>query len=167
MAFRANCSACHVLGNSVGGLLATHLAVRYPHMVQSLVLVNPTPIWGCNWPGWCGRLPGPPWAESVGAFLYDRIRDRSTIAGILAQTYANPQRIGNLADDIREVTEHPAGPLAFASILWSPSASMPENITSFEDLLGLVNCGVLLVYGKEDPWVTNTRTCTLCNLAEF
>jgi len=37
---------CHVVGNSVGGLVATHLASREPELIASLLLVNPT-VWIC------------------------------------------------------------------------------------------------------------------------
>jgi pimeloyl-ACP methyl ester carboxylesterase len=49
----------HLVGNSVGGHLAAHVAVRRPDLVASLCLLNPTPVWGSKLPGWNGHLPAP------------------------------------------------------------------------------------------------------------
>lgn len=150
---RGHHSRCHVVGNSVGGLIGAHLAVRYPELVESLVLVNPTPVWGSNLPGWDGVLPGPRLAMQTGAFLFDKIRDRSNIVRMLGETYATPETVGDLPDLIRRVTdENAGGHEAFASILWSAPATMPEGASSFEDVLRQVRADVLCVYGAQDPW---------------
>jgi pimeloyl-ACP methyl ester carboxylesterase len=49
----------HLVGNSLGGHLAAHVAVRRPDLVASLCLLNPTPVWGSKLPGWNGHLPAP------------------------------------------------------------------------------------------------------------
>lgn len=48
---------------------------------------------------------------------------------------------------IRACTEGNGGHAAFASILWSPPASK-----DFNDNLAELECDVLLVFGKDDPW---------------
>jgi pimeloyl-ACP methyl ester carboxylesterase len=78
----------HVVGNSVGGHLAAHIAARRPDLVESIVLLNPTPVWGLNLPGWSGHLPPPPIPRLVGRFLFDRIRDLRTIESFLRETYS-------------------------------------------------------------------------------
>jgi pimeloyl-ACP methyl ester carboxylesterase len=49
-----------LVGNSLGGLLAALLAARRPDLVKGIVLLNATPIWGSDLPGWDARLPAPP-----------------------------------------------------------------------------------------------------------
>lgn len=79
----------HVVGNSVGGYLAAVLAATRPDLVASLVLLNPTPVWGLNLPGWSGHLPAPAIPRRIGRFLFDRIRDLNTIEKYLESAYAN------------------------------------------------------------------------------
>ena len=81
----------HLIGNSVGGHLAAHVAVRRPDLVASLCLLNPTPVWGSKLPGWNGHLPAPTIPKAVGRYLFDRIRDLKTIDQFLTATYSRPQ----------------------------------------------------------------------------
>lgn len=53
---------------------------------------------------------------------------------------------------IRACTEGKGGHAAFASILWSPPATFPGR--NFYDSLKMVQCDVLMVFGKDDPWCT-------------
>ena len=41
----------HLVGNSVGGHLAVHVAFLRPDLISSICLLNPTPVWGLNLPG--------------------------------------------------------------------------------------------------------------------
>jgi hypothetical protein len=55
------------------------------------------------------------------------------------------------------------GHAAFASILWSPPLKVSPDMDSkkkenFQDCLSKVACDVLLIFGKDDPWV---RHCFL------
>ena len=81
----------HLIGNSVGGHLAAHVAVRRPDLVASLCLLNPTPVWGSKLPGWNGHLPAPTIPKAVGRYLFDRIRDLKTIDQFLTATYSRSQ----------------------------------------------------------------------------
>ena len=78
----------HIIGNSVGGHLAAHLANRRPDLVGSLCLLNPTPVWGLNLPGWSGHLPAPAIPKRIGRYLFDQIRDLRTIEKYLENAYA-------------------------------------------------------------------------------
>jgi hypothetical protein len=67
---------------------------------------------------------------------------------------------------IRGATLGDGGHAAFASILWSPplkispstrlseSADNRKQKEDFQDCLAQVSCDVLLVFGKDDPWVS-------------
>lgn len=146
----------HLAGNSLGGHLATFVAAARPDLVQSLTLMNATPVWGLNLPGWNGRLPAPLIPKMVGRYLFDRIRDLSTIEQYLVAAYGNRNSFDlELMKQIRACTESSGGHAAFASILWSPPVTVRRNdqeISSFYDALTLVDCDVLLLFGAEDPW---------------
>lgn len=81
----------HVVGNSVGGHLAAHLARQRPDLVESICLLNPTPVWGLNLPGWSGHLPPPKIPKAIGRYLFDRIRDLNTIEKYLEAAYSRKE----------------------------------------------------------------------------
>jgi pimeloyl-ACP methyl ester carboxylesterase len=45
----------HLVGNSVGGHLSVLLALKRPDLIESICLLNATPVWGLNLPGWSGE----------------------------------------------------------------------------------------------------------------
>lgn len=147
---------CHLVGNSLGGQIGALVAARRPDLVRSLVLLNATPVWGSNLPGWDGVLPPPPLPRAVGRFLYDRMRDTSNIQTMLSAVYAEPKAIGDeLPAQIRAVTDaSEGGHAAFASILWSPPSATVQDSGGFDALLRTVEAPCLLLYGSDDPWVT-------------
>ena len=149
----------HLVGNSVGGHLAVFVAAARPDLVESTTLLNATPVWGLNLPGWSGHLPAPWLPKRVGRFLFDRMRDRDTITKFLDTTYVNREAWYNtsLPDQVRACTEGPGGHAAFASILWSPpvTVALPDGSNdqaNFYDCLGALQCDVLLCFGRDDPW---------------
>ena len=146
----------HLVGNSVGGHLATFIAAARPDLVKSLGLLNATPVWGLNLPGWNGQLPAPWYAKIVGRYLFDKIRDLNTIEQYLKAAYGNSNAFdGELVQQIRACTEGNGGHAAFASIMWSPPITIQRDgreISSFYDALKVVDCDVLLLFGAEDPW---------------
>jgi len=143
----------HLVGNSVGGHLAAVLASRRPDLIASICLLNATPVWGLNLPGWSGHLPPPAIPRAIGRYLFDRIRDLGTIEKYLENAYANR---GAFDDDliakIRNCTVGKGGHAAFASILWSPPATLPSDASNFYSSLSRLECDVLLIFGKNDPW---------------
>ncbi len=161
-----NKTRVHLVGNSLGGYLATYVAATRPDLVASLILLNATPIWGLNLPGWTGHLPAPTIPKLVGRVLFDLMRSTSTIQQFLNVTYVNDPTVYHptLVQDIQSCTNGPGGHAAFASILWSPPLSVPiipdqsgtsittTTTTNFYDCLAQVACPVLLCYGQDDPW---------------
>jgi pimeloyl-ACP methyl ester carboxylesterase len=81
----------HVVGNSIGGHLAAHLAYQRPDLVESICLLNPTPVWGLNLPGWSGHLPPPKVPKAIGRYLFDKIRDPDIIEKYLDNAYARKE----------------------------------------------------------------------------
>lgn len=143
----------HLVGNSVGGHLAAVVASRRPDLVASVSLLNPTPVWGLNLPGWSGQLPPPLIPRKIGRILFDFIRDLGTIEKYLEAAYANRDAFGKeLMDQIRGCTEGKGGHAAFSSILWSPPAFYQGNAKNFYQVLSQLQCDVLLLFGQDDPW---------------
>eukprot|EP00751_Fragilariopsis_kerguelensis_P004917 CAMPEP_0170794572 /NCGR_PEP_ID=MMETSP0733-20121128/23491_1 /TAXON_ID=186038 /ORGANISM="Fragilariopsis kerguelensis, Strain L26-C5" /LENGTH=639 /DNA_ID=CAMNT_0011144061 /DNA_START=218 /DNA_END=2137 /DNA_ORIENTATION=+ len=146
----------HLVGNSVGGHLAAHVAVRRPDLVASLCLLNPTPVWGANLPGWDAHLPVPAIPKLVVRSLFDQIRDLHTIEESLNAAYSRREAFTDeLVHQIRDCTLGKGGQAALASIMWSPpliSGTTKGGKGDFYDCLTNVSCDVLLVFGTDDPW---------------
>ncbi|GIL98314.1 hypothetical protein Vretimale_3708 [Volvox reticuliferus] len=156
----------YVVGNSLGGYLAVMLAARRPDLVRGLVLLNATPFWAfrppsgsaaargllwsaLNWAG-DGSVPVPESVRHlVEKYWWNQLRSPDTISAMLRLVYAD--KVGfdmALVARIVEATEHPGALDAFTSIVLSPKAEL-----SFDELVDRLRCPVLLLYGKEDPWV--------------
>ncbi|KAL9184919.1 hypothetical protein ACHAXT_002696 [Thalassiosira profunda] len=170
----------HLVGNSVGGYLSTILASRHPHLIASLTLLNATPVWGLNLPGWDGKLPAPPLPKLVGKAAFDTIRRPDIIDQYLEAAYFRREAYDGTYGDsfdgcpgsagetlgakIRGCTEGKGGHAAFASILWSAPASEVTKTTTegtsspaaadYYAALGSLPIDVLLLFGADDPWCT-------------
>ena len=146
----------HVVGNSVGGYLAVALAHRLQALnsydrIASLVLLNATPVWGLNLPGWSGHLPAPAIPKWIGRRAFDWIRSMNTIDTYLQAAYHHREAFeGDLPLAIRSCTEGNGGHAAFASIMWSPPASGKDWFSKLSDL----SCDCLFLFGARDPWCT-------------
>ena len=140
-----------IVGNSLGGYLAVALAHRQTHSINSLVLLNATPVWGLNLPGWSGHLPPPYVPRFIGRTIFDWIRNIKTIDKYLDTAYYHREAFqGTLPQQIQSCTQGNGGHAAFASILWSPPASGYNWFTKLSQL----PCHCLLLFGAQDPWCT-------------
>jgi pimeloyl-ACP methyl ester carboxylesterase len=160
-----------LIGNSLGGYMAVQLAAIRPDVVQGLVLINATPIWSFQPPllstieninlwdkilhelrpfGWKADLPPPPLLRLLGGNLFETLKNKEIIKGMLQQVYQLNNFDDNLIDSIQQAASHPSGPDAFTSIMFAPR--MPY---SFEEQLLKLDSKIpcLLLYGAEDPWV--------------
>ncbi|KAG2445634.1 hypothetical protein HXX76_000244 [Chlamydomonas incerta] len=156
----------YVAGNSLGGYLAVMLAARRPDLVKGLTLLNATPFWAFRPPresaqarSWLwraldravdGSVPVPNSLKSViERYWWDTLRSPATISAMLQLVYADKSPPDPpLVARIVEATQHPGALDAFTSIVLSPKGEL-----SFDELLDRLACPVLLLYGKEDPWV--------------
>jgi len=147
-----------IVGNSLGGFLATIEAARHPEAVAGLGLLNPTPFWGL-WdaetgsPIWDATLPAPRVPRAIGATWFDTLRSPDTVCKLVQQVYASQDRCDpELVTRICEAASAEYGANVFASILFAPR---PRE--SFDDALAAAadnGVPVGLFYGKEDPWVS-------------
>jgi pimeloyl-ACP methyl ester carboxylesterase len=147
----------HIVGNSVGGHLAVFIAAARPDLIESICLLNATPVWGLNLPGWTGHLPAPAIPRWIGRYLFDRIRDLDTIEAYLENAYSNTDAFDKeLMQQILSCTDGQGGHAAFASILWSPPIQVKtlqgETVKNFDACLSRLECDVLLLFGSGDPW---------------
>ena len=92
--------------------------------MSSLSLLNATPVWGLNLPGWDGMLPPPAVPAFDGThrdgFFFD---DGGGGGGGNGGRGGTGARAGALGEKIRACTEGGGGHAAFASILWSAPTS--------------------------------------------
>jgi pimeloyl-ACP methyl ester carboxylesterase len=142
------------VGNSIGALLALMVVADYPEISAGAVLLNaaggmnhsPKQL---NYPlRWImaafTRLLKSP---ITGQFLFNRIRQKHRIRKTLAQVYCNPDAI---TEELVEMLYQPScdagAQKVFASVVTAPSGR------STRDLLPLVECPLLVLWGEADPW---------------
>ncbi|KAL2896332.1 Pheophytinase chloroplastic [Bienertia sinuspersici] len=153
----------YVVGNSLGGYVATYVAACNPELVKGVTLLNATPFWGflpnpskspllARMFPWAGTFPLPTNVTKIMDIIWQKMSDPENIAKLLRQVYADHSTdVYKVFSKIVETTEHPAAAAAFASIMCAPAGEL-----SFDESLSRCrenNVPVCLVYGKEDPWV--------------
>ena len=99
-------------------------------------------------------MPAPTIPKAIGRYLFDQIRDLTTIATYLETAYARKEAFDEeLMHQIRACTVGAGGHAAFASILWSPPLQISDTSKgTFQECLTRLKCDVLLIFGKDDPW---------------
>lgn len=145
-----------LVGNSIGCIAAMQAAVDAPEMVKSVALLN------CSLRllhdrkratlPWYRRLSAPIAQKilgfrPVGRLFFNQLAKPSVVRKILLQAYKNPQVV---TDELVELLLIPARDpgavevfLAFTRYSQGP---LPE------DLLAVLPCPALLLWGTEDPW---------------
>ncbi len=149
-------SPAFLVGNSIGCIVIMQTAVDYPELVLGISAIN-----------FSLRLlheskrKDLPWYKSLGAsvmqnilankaighFFFKQIAQPKTIKKILLQAYYNPEAVTDELVDILIKPSRDEGAadvfLAFTRYSQGPLA---------EDLLPLITCPVLLIWGEKDPW---------------
>eukprot|EP00954_Amorphochlora_amoebiformis_P023351 1359459-Amorphochlora_amoeboformis.AAC.2 len=127
----------YIAGNSLGGFLAAQLAARHPELVKGVILLNATPFWAIRPPKaksstgpwsnvWDGVLPAPSSYKSLSSFFFNALRQEDIIKSILEMVYVDKtQAAQELVREILDSAAHPIGEDAYASIAFSPRASLP------------------------------------------
>ncbi|HEX8804235.1 MAG TPA: alpha/beta hydrolase [Acidimicrobiales bacterium] len=134
-----------VVGLSLGGWMAVELAVRYPEMVGSLVLVNPVGLYlpGHEIADIFGRTPG----ELARDLFHDQTHPVAQLMHAMDELSADVgRRIELPFEMVRPVATTMA---ATARLAWDPYLHDPK----LPGRLWRVTCPTLVVHGSEDRLV--------------
>jgi pimeloyl-ACP methyl ester carboxylesterase len=145
-----------MVGNSVGCIVAMQAAVDHPELVQAVALIN------CSLRllhdrrraelPWYRRF-GAPLLQNilavrwVGHTFFKQIANRNTVRQILLKAYAHPEAVTEeLIDLLMAAAEDPGAADVFLAFTRYSQGPLPE------DLLAVLPCSALLLWGTEDPW---------------
>jgi pimeloyl-ACP methyl ester carboxylesterase len=145
-----------LVGNSIGCIVALQAAVTHPELVKSVALLNCSlrllhdrkratmPFY---------RQWGAPILQSVlkvkaiGNLFFNQLAKPKVVKKILLQAYHRPEAV---TDELIDILMAPAGDVgaadvfvAFTAYSWGP---LPE------DLLPLLSCPAIAIWGAADPW---------------
>jgi pimeloyl-ACP methyl ester carboxylesterase len=153
----------YIVGNSLGGYVATYFATTNPELVKGVVLLNATPFWAfmpnarrypwlARFVPWAGLLPVPAIAKAAIRVWWNILRNPQLLRRAVTMVYADRSVVDEkLVQNMKAATDHPAAFAAFASIMFAPQAhtNFKENLISLKEK----KMPMCMIYGKEDPWV--------------
>ncbi|NJK28899.1 MAG: alpha/beta fold hydrolase [Acaryochloris sp. RU_4_1] len=148
-------AAC-LIGNSIGCIVALQAAVLNPKGITSVVMLN------CSLRllhtrkraslPWYRQLSAPIFQKvlsvrPIGYFFFRRLAQPKAVRQILQQAYNNPEAV---TDELVNMLIDPALDKGAADVFLAfinySQGPLPE------DLLALVTCPVLCIWGGDDPW---------------
>jgi pimeloyl-ACP methyl ester carboxylesterase len=155
------------IGNSIGALLSLMLVTRHPEITAGGVIIN------CA--GGMNHRPGDlnfllrgvmgvftkiVASKTLGGFLFDRVRQKSSIKNSLYQVYPRREAVTDELIDILYQPSCDAGAQqVFASVLTAPPGPSPE------ELLPNLDRPLLVLWGDKDPWTPIEGATTFTDLA--
>ncbi len=143
-----------LVGNSAGGTIAAHTALRYPERVKALVLVDAAIYSGGGSPGWVRPLLTTPQARRIGPVLVRNIRDWGYQFGQSA--WHDPSRF---TDEIWANYSKPLQAENWDRALWElTQASRPLGL---EQRLDELDVPVLVITGDDDRIVPTEQSIRL------
>ncbi|GAX74761.1 hypothetical protein CEUSTIGMA_g2208.t1 [Chlamydomonas eustigma] len=160
---QGKCGASYIAGNSLGGLLAVYMAAMYPERVRGLVLLNATPFWSFRpplrsqaqglWaalPKGFGSVPVPEGLKAlIGGLWWDTLRQIQTVRSLLRLVYRESSTVdAATVERIIEATGHPLALDVFSAITLAPQPDL-----NFDACLQRIKAPILMLYGRDDPWV--------------
>lgn len=148
-------AAC-LVGNSIGCIVALQAAVLQPDIATSIVMLD------CSLRllhdrkriglPWQRRFSAPVFQKvlsvrPIGHFFFRRLARPKVVRQILQQAYSNAATV---TEELIEILMHPASDIGAADVFLAfinySKGPLPE------DLLALVTCPVLCIWGADDPW---------------
>ena len=149
----AGVDSAHVIGASMGGMVAQHLALEHRDSVRSLTLA-------CTTPG--GRAGAPPWRLLATAALRPLLGSRRTFPLVAPALYARDtlrERPERVLDDLRRRLDDDTSPLTVYAQLAAIAAH--DTRARLHELKGIPT---LVVHGLEDALVPPDRGRHLAQL---
>jgi pimeloyl-ACP methyl ester carboxylesterase len=143
-------ATAHVLGASMGGMIAQHLALEHPERVRSLGLICTTPV------GSSGR---PPWRLLLGTAVRPFLAPEHVAKISAPMLYARSTREERpelLAEDLKVRMGDPTP----ARTTWSQIAAIRTHDTRHR-LSELARLTVTVIHGDEDALVPTARGVAL------
>jgi 3-oxoadipate enol-lactonase len=149
----AGVERAHVIGASMGGMIAQQLALAHPDRVRSLVLA-------CTTPG--GRGGMPPWRMLVASALRPMLGSRRTFPIVAPVLYASKTR-GERPDRLRDDLERRMEDNTSALTVYAQMGAIAGHDTRgrLGELAGLPT---LVVHGLEDTLIPPDRGRDLAGL---
>ncbi len=145
-----------LVGNSIGCIAAMQTAVDCPDLVRGVALLN------CSLRMLHDRKRADlPWYRSFGApvvqnllaqefignFFFSQLAKRKVVRNILLQAYKRPEAV---TEELIEIIMKPALDVGAAAVFVAFTRYSQGPLP--EDLLPLLSCPALILWGTEDPW---------------
>lgn len=148
-----------LIGNSMGGLIATTFAARHPEKVRTLTLIDPAFFF-------LGRVPFPLGIPLVGDYV-GRVFAVPIIAKAQTKDFKHPERFSDYDRTFRIQMRYKG----FARAILSTIKSLPQwDALSNLSLVSKTDIPVLLVWGREDrtvPLAVSDKVRAIASRAEF
>jgi 3-oxoadipate enol-lactonase len=145
--------SAHVIGVSMGGMIAQHIALDHRDRVRSLIL-------GCTTPG--GRSGAPPW-RLLGSAALRPLFGPSRTFPLVAPVLFAPQTLRERPDRVREDLERRIADATPAATTYAQLAAVARHDTR-ERLHELEGLPTLVLHGEEDRLVPPDRARELARL---
>ncbi len=148
--------AAFLVGNSIGCIAVMQAAVDYPDIAKEVALIN------CSLRllhdrkratlPWYRRNAAPIIQKllsirPIAQLFFSQIANRNAVRKILLQAYKNPEAVTDeLIDMLMEPAVNPGAVDVFVAFTRYSSGPLPE------DLLPILPCPAIMLWGTEDPW---------------
>ena len=144
-------------GNSLGGYACLCVAAQVPQVAKGVILLNsagpftpdePPPEPSALqkfWRNFTQRIVSNPWITRL---VFWNLRSRATVRKTLEKVYLDRRAVTDeLVENILRPAFDPGAFEVFASVFRTPQGS------KVDELLGLLTCPLLLIWGEGDPWM--------------
>jgi pimeloyl-ACP methyl ester carboxylesterase len=149
-------SPVFLIGNSIGCVAIMQTAVEYPDLVLGIAALNcslrllsdrkiPTLPWYRRWG--TSVLQNILSNKTIGYFFFQQLAKPNTVKKILLQAYHRPEAVTDeLIDILLQPTADKGAADVFLAFIRYSQGAIPE------DLLPLLSCPIVLLWGTKDPW---------------
>jgi len=140
-----NLAPTFVMGISMGGFIALHLAVRHPALVEKLILVSTSAG---------GATHVNPAPEIAATLIRDPKQDLETQIRHTYSLIAGPGYMQENPEDLDKIVEYAmAKPMSLESYQRQLGAVMSHRAGGVRDRLGEIHVPTLVIHGAADPLV--------------